>query len=108
MAIKPKRPCVHPGCAAFAIEGASRCVRHHRVRVDARPSSAARGYGAEWQERRKEVIDEHPICQRCGVKPARDVHHLRALRQGGTHERGNLIALCRSCHLSVERQAVTR
>lgn len=90
--------------------GSSRCALHQSdlTRTDTRPSSSARGYDREWQRIRNTVMTEQPICQRCGVKPARDVHHLRPLRHGGTHDRANLVSLCRGCHLKVERQAVTR
>ena len=107
MAHRPSRPCQHPGCPMLAVER-GRCHVHRVKRIDTRPSSSARGYDREWQRIRTDVITEQPICQRCGVRPARDVHHIRPLRQGGTHDRANLVALCRGCHLSVERQAVTR
>ena len=111
MATKPHRPCQHPGCPSFAVER-GRCHVHRIVRIDTRPSSEDRGYTSEWRRHiRPAVLAEHPICQRCNVKPARDVHHIRALRQGGTHDRANLLALCVSCHRKVtaaERQAALR
>ena len=109
MATRPNRPCSYPSCPHFAVER-GRCHRHQVVRVDTRPSSSARGYDREWQRIRAEVLADQPWCSGCGGK-AIEVHHIRALRQGGNHDRSNLTPLCLSCHRKVtaaERQAVTR
>lgn len=46
-------------------------------------------------------------CEWCGSPPpssrALDVHHIVPIRTGGTHHDDNLLALCRSCHSTVER-----
>lgn len=110
MPTKPRRPCQHPGCSALAIEGASRCILHHRVRIVSRPSAAKRGYDREWRAIRAAVLRDEPNCRSCG-KPAKDVHHIQPLRLGGTHDRANLMPLCLSCHRRITaalRQAVTR
>lgn len=92
----PLKPCRHPGCAALATSGY--CPAHpRRVMRDRRPSAAARGYNGEWQTIRAIVLAEEPCCRKCG-EPSSMVDHITPLRQGGTHARENLQALCRSCH----------
>lgn len=57
----------------------------------------ARGY--EWQQARKRVLArDGRRCQKCGHKRPLEVHHIIALRQGGTHDEANLITLCAACH----------
>lgn len=45
-------------------------------------------------------------CEMCGEVPDRelDVHHIIPVATGGTNEDWNLMALCRSCHRTVEVQ----
>ncbi len=33
--------------------------------------------------------------------PTEEIHHMKPLSEGGTHDRSNLIALCKSCHSSI-------
>ena len=35
---------------------------------------------------------------------AEEVHHKKPLSEGGTHERDNLIALCKSCHSRIHAE----
>jgi len=43
-----------------------------------------------------------PLCQDCGardrVTAATEVHHVVAIKAGGTHSRDNLRSLCKPCH----------
>ena len=47
----------------------------------------------------------HPFCEKCyerGVLvPVEEIHHKLPLSEGGTHDRSNLIALCKSCHSQI-------
>jgi len=65
-------------------------------------SASSRGYDAAWEELRRVVLREEPLCRLCLAAgrhtPATEVDHVRRLRDGGTNERSNLRALCRSCH----------
>jgi len=61
-----------------------------------RLSPHRRGYGANWQKVRRQVLYECPVCP-CGA-PATEVDHRTPLARGGTHERHNLQALCKACH----------
>lgn len=40
--------------------------------------------------------------------PAQEVHHIKPLAQGGTHETDNLMALCTSCHSRITAQSGDR
>ena len=41
-------------------------------------------------------------CQKCGLEDNLNVHHIKPLRCGGTHERHNLLVLCFTCHMDWE------
>ena len=71
MPMLPKRPCPVAGCPVLGP-----CAVHRRPALlptekprlydDRRGSSAQRGYGYAWRQRRKEYIKLHPFCVRCG------------------------------------------
>lgn len=69
---------------------------------DHRPSAARRGYNALWRKVRGRVLKSRPLCVVCGANgrtvPATEVHHIRALSDGGTNGAGNLQGLCKACH----------
>ena len=48
---------------------------------------------------------EHPFCELCFergiIVPTEEIHHKLPLSEGGTHDRSNLIALCKSCHSTI-------
>lgn len=94
MPIGANRPCTFPGCRGLAVEF-GRCLEHRRK--DDRASAAGRGYDRRWRKIRWTFLCEHPFCDVCG-ELAVDVHHKRTLREGGTHDLGNLQALCHACH----------
>lgn len=41
-------------------------------------------------------------CWCCGCEP-RDLHHIKPRRAGGTDDPANLVALCKNCHLHVDK-----
>lgn len=50
-------------------------------------------------------IDDTILCENCGAV-AVDIHHVERRGMGGSKEKdwiGNLIALCRSCHIEAHR-----
>ncbi len=90
-------PCSVPGCPSVASRP-GRCPRHARAGDQSRKRQQAwRDYGAAWRAIRERVLAKEPACRHCG-DPAVEVDHLVPLRLGGTHDRSNLQALCRSCH----------
>lgn len=66
---------------------------------DRRGSSAARGYGYAWQQKRKDYLKRNPFCVRCR-NIATDVDHILPLRFGGADDESNYQALCGGCHKS--------
>ena len=46
------------------------------------------------------LLEEHPICQRCGSNPSVDVHEVVSRARGGSIlDRRNCVVICRSCHI---------
>jgi len=101
---RPSVPCTYPGCPNVAVAG-GRCAEHKRATVrrpDGR-SSAALGYGYEWQKIRAAFLRQCPQCEWCGAE-ATEADHIVPLSKGGTHSFDNLRALCKSCHSKRTRQ----
>lgn len=108
---KPARPCRYPGCPALTDDHSGYCVRHLRfirkAQDEQRGTAAERGYDRRWQKYRLSYLADHPLCALCAkkeppvVKAATEVHHIKALSDGGTHEENNLMALCHGCHSSL-------
>lgn len=64
-------------------------------------------YGPGWKLRRAEIRERDRVCRSCGKSPemngsALHVHHLVPFRYSGTNRPENLVALCDSCHHSIE------
>ncbi len=104
---KPKRPCSNPGCPEL-VDGRY-CEAHKRI-VDRhynkqRDPETSKRYGRRWRKIRKTYITAHPLCEECKKQgkytPAEEVHHIKALADGGTHDYANLMSLCKACHSSI-------
>ena len=105
---KPKKPCAHSGCAKlvtgrFCDEHNKQDAREYeRYRRD--PETRNR-YGRAWKRIRDRYITAHPLCERCSqdgrLTPAQEIHHIKPLADGGTHDEGNLMALCTACHSGI-------
>ena len=104
---KPKHPCSYPGCPALVESGCSYCEEHQKLvnknyeRYERDPQTKKR-YGRAWKRIRDSYAAAHPLCEQC-LKEGRytqteEIHHIKPLSEGGTHERSNLMALCKSCH----------
>lgn len=102
---KPKRPCSFPGCPNLT--DGQYCEQHRkqeqqRYNKFGRSPNANRSYGRAWKRIRDRYTEEHPLCERClsegRFTPVDEVHHILPVSKGGTHERTNLMSLCRSCH----------
>ena len=105
MAMKPLRPCRHPGCGALTRDGY--CPKH-------KPKQAARRQSAQWhswyslpiwtEDLRPGQLLREPCCRECarrGIRtPATDVDHVRDHRGDWAlfTDRDNLQSLCHSCH----------
>src|SRR5665647_2531469 len=104
----PKSPCRYPGCPILTHERF--CDEHTKresqryERYDRDPAKRKR-YGRSWRRIRDKQLAEHPLCEQCKkmdkITPAREVHHIKPLSQGGTNESDNLMSLCTSCHSEI-------
>lgn len=108
---KPKHPCAYPGCREL-VDGRY-CEEHASVRNKEyerfnRDTNTKRRYGRCWKRIRDSYVKTHPFCEKCyenGVLVnTEEVHHKKPLSEGGTHDRDNLIALCKSCHSRIHAQ----
>ena len=67
-----------------------------------------RRYGRCWKRIRDKYVSQHPFCELCyemGILvETEEVHHKKKLSDGGTHDRDNLIALCKSCHSRIHAE----
>ena len=112
---KPKRPCSFPGCPNLT-DGRF-CEEHKKKenkryeRYDRNPATKRR-YGRAWKRIRDSYAAEHPLCEQCmavGRYVATAViHHKLPLAEGGTHDRRNLIALCKECHARIHAKNGSR
>lgn len=108
MPYKPKRPCSYPGCGRltdgrFCDE--HRQIAEHHYNHYLRDPDTNKRYGRVWKKIRAQFLLQHPLCIQCEkegrLTPAREVHHILPLADGGTNEQGNLLALCKSCHSKI-------
>lgn len=116
MPTAPLKPCAHAGCPEL-VTGRSRCDAHTKARRQlddsARPSAAARGYGAKWQRYREQYLRANPLCGFCSrrgvVAAATVVDHIVPHRgdQKLFWRTSNHQALCTTCH-NVEKQRIER
>jgi transcription elongation factor Elf1 len=57
-----------------------------------------------WRKVAQEVrLRDNFTCQGCGTSPAVDVHHIVPWRVSKDDSMTNLVLLCRSCHMKIER-----
>ena len=65
-------------------------------------------YAVGTEERGNESVTamlRNILCFEKGILvPVDEVHHKLPLSEGGTHERSNLIALCKSCHAKIHAE----
>jgi 5-methylcytosine-specific restriction protein A len=68
----------------------------------ARGSARQRGYDAEWEKLRRQVLAERPVCEApgCGSTDRLNVDHIQSLREAPHRrlDRSNLRVLCHPCH----------
>ena len=108
---KPKKPCAYPGCPNLT-DG--RYCPEHQAQVNreyekyGRDPRTKRRYGRAWKRIRDKYAAEHPFCELCFergvIVPTEEIHHKKPLSEGGTHDRSNLIALCKSCHSRIHAE----
>ena len=115
MPMKPKRPCQYPGCPRLTDK--QFCSEHARSQQHIynkylRDPETARRYGRAWRRIRARFIAAHPLCEQCKadgrLTPAEEVHHIKPLSQGGTHDEQNLMSLCKRCHSRITAESGDR
>ena len=79
--------------------------KHKTNRIDLRPGSSVRGYGADWRRLRQWYGRRPPLCEDCldrdSVTPMQEIDHVIAFTSKEDPLRldaSNLRSLCRSCH----------
>lgn len=112
---KPKRPCSYPGCPNLTDERF--CEQHQkqenqRYEKYDRDSAVRHRYGRAWKRIRDSYAMANPLCEQCLSKGkyvmTEEIHHKIPLANGGSHDRNNLIALCKECHSRVHAESGDR
>lgn len=105
MALKPLRPCRHPGCPELTREGY--CPAHKPAKAPRRSSAQWHGwYGLDvWRnDLRPTQLLREPFCRECAKAgrrtPATRVDHVKPHRGDWAlfTDRANLQSLCERCH----------
>lgn len=90
-----RRPCSKPMCPQL-----QPCSVH---RVERKPWSTTtrsrreRGYGADHERMRRELIDGIALCDYCGRNVATILDHRLNRARGGTNDRSNYARACTHC-----------
>jgi 5-methylcytosine-specific restriction protein A len=120
----PSMPCKHPTCTAY-VQRPARYCQAHIVQAKAERSDRDRFYdqhgrdpvakafynSAAWKRVRREVLAEHPVCQRCEREWSQHVHHKKKLKDCTPDEaldKQNLKAVCQPCHNEEEAEVAAR
>ena len=108
---RPKRPCRYPGCPNLCDD--VYCDEHKKIMDKhyekfTRGYSSGKRYGRQWKKIRDRYVKIHPLCEMC-LKEGKsvlvdEVHHIKPLSEGGTHDENNLMSLCKSCHEKIHRE----
>ena len=105
MALKPLRPCRHPGCPELTREGY--CPKHKPVKAPRRTSAEYHGWYnlRVWtDDLRPAQLLREPWCRECARRGVRTratvVDHVEPHRGDWTKfiNRDNLQSLCKRCH----------
>lgn len=115
MALKPMRPCAHPGCGELTRSGY--CEKHRPKDRQRRSVNAADWHTwytlPVWRKRlRPDQLLREPFCRECSARgvrerrpellrvPATDVDHIVAHRGSWSKftDPNNLQSLCHACH----------
>ena len=108
---KPMKPCKYPGCKALT--DGSYCLEHSRLLYSRynktqRDETRSRSYDEEWRAIREQYVVFRPFCEICKkhgkLVRVEEVHHIKPLAEGGTHDFKNLISLCHRCHAKIHAE----
>ena len=102
---KPRHPCGYPGCPELTEQ--QYCPAHEKIASSqynryGRTPEMKRRYNGAWPRVRRAFLAAHPLCEMClregRATAAEEVRHIVPLADGGTHDDGNLMSLCKRCH----------
>ena len=89
------------------MEGTVRNMRKKPI-VPTRSMAETKLYAAGTEEHGNESVKTDQFCEQCFEKgiivPVDEVHHKKPLSDGGSHDRSNLISLCKSCHAKIHAE----
>lgn len=99
MPTRPPHPC--PRCGTL-VTGRRYCppctTATHRARDQQRGNFRQRGYDADYERSRRQLLANQPPCHWCGTPDATVADHLVPLSAGGTNQLANLVPSCTSCN----------
>ncbi len=104
MALKPMRPCKHPGCAALTREGWCPAHKPRYVRGDSGEYHGWYSLPVWTEDLRPGQLLAEPFCRECAKNGVRTraavVDHVEPFRGDWAKftDRGNLQSLCKRCH----------
>lgn len=54
------------------------------------------------------VLKAKRVCERCkkSFNTSLEIHHIIPLSRGGTNKRGNLMVLCKECHIILDNKVM--
>jgi 5-methylcytosine-specific restriction protein A len=115
--LRAKKPCKKQGCPAL-VGDEGYCEKHTKFapkpwrsqgsvyKTGKTGSTTERGYGWQWQKKRKLVLNDNPFCviakvcvERYGhQRPSDCVDHVIPIAAGGTDDYDNLRGSCTDCN----------
>ena len=68
----------------------------------------ALAHGQRWYRIRRAVLDRDGWkCSECGRRGRLEVHHVKAIADGGSNDLENLRSLCLDCHIAIHSPPVS-
>jgi len=95
-------------CGAVLALRDKECAQCGRGKKRGRQGTTQAGYGWDWQQLRERFIKDNPLCTECAKNDkaiaAEEVHHIVPITEAPwlRLQSSNLMALCVTCHRSIE------
>lgn len=98
MPTRPPHPCPRCGTLTKTRHCPTCTTDAHRARDQRRGNFRQRGYNAQYQQARRQLLANQPPCHWCGTPDATVADHLVPLSAGGTNDPANLVPSCVPCN----------